>query len=153
MERLKVLALVGMLVMGITASAFASDWDVAGKVLTGVEGVRIVTGGRIDPIGKMIEVIQGGPRRTQEERCVYDYRGIGKGHCKREWVRHYVWKRKYIPQHREYSEKYGWIIVEAHYIRYRVEEGGHWEDRYDRDDGLYRDRDRDTDRERDRDRD
>ena len=134
MERLRILALTGMLVIGITASAFASDWDVAGKVLTGVEGVRIVTGGRVDPIGRMIEFIQGEPRRTQqEERYVYRYRDTEPS--RREWISHYVWRKKYIPEHTEYSEKYGQIIVEAHYIRYRVEEGGHWEDKYDRDEG------------------
>jgi len=134
MERLRILALTGMLVIGITASAFASDWDVAGKVLTGVEGVRIVTGGKIDPIGKMIEFIQGGPQRVrQEER--YAYRYNDRETYRREWVPHYAWKKKYISEHREYNEKYGEIIVEAHYIRYRVEEGGHWEDKYDRDKG------------------
>ena len=136
MERLRILVLTGMLVIGITVSAFASDWDVAGKVLTGVEGARIVSGGRIDPIGKMIDFIQG-PRRTtqQEERYVYRYRDTQPS--QREWVSHYVWKKKYIPEHSEYSEKYGEIIVEAHYIRYKVEEGGHWEIKHGRDEGTY----------------
>ena len=136
MERLKILALTSMLVIGITASAFASDWDVAGKVLTGVEGARIVTGGRFDPIGKMIEFVQGGPQRVrQEERYVYRYND--RETCEREWVSHYTWKRKYVPEHKEYSEKYGEIIVEAHYIRYQVEEGGHWEIKHGRDEGNY----------------
>lgn len=139
MERLRIFSLICALIIGITAPAFASDWDVAGKVLTGVEGVRIVSGGRIDPIGKMIEFIQGGPRRTQEE-VHYVHRYKDKEPCEREWVSHYVWKKKYIPQHSEYSEKYGQIIVEAHYIRYRVEEGGHWEVKRGRGEGEYRGR-------------
>ena len=125
MKRLGMFFLICALTVGITAPASASDWDVAGKVLTGVEGVRIVSGGRIDPIGKMIEFIQGPREKQQEERYVYRYRDTKPS--RREWVSHYVWKKKYIPQHSEYSEKYGQIIVEAHYIRYKVDEGGHWE--------------------------
>ena len=144
MKRLGMFFLIGASIIGITASAFASNWDVAGKVLTGVEGIRIVTGGKIDPIGKMIEFVQGGPQQVrQEER--YAYRYNDRETYRREWVPHYAWKKKYIPQHSEYSEKYGQIIVEAHYIRYQVEEGGHWEDKYDRDEGRdkgsYRGRD------------
>jgi len=126
MERLRIFFLIGALIIGITAPAFASDWDVAGKILTGVEGARIVTGGRIDPIGKMIDFIQG-PRRTTQQEERYVYRRRDTGPREREWVSHFAWKRKYIPEHAEYSEKYGEIIVEAHYIRYKVEEGGHWE--------------------------
>jgi len=136
MKRLGMFFLIGALTIGITAPAFASDWDIAGKVLTGIEGARIVTGGRVDPIGRMIDFIQGGPRRTQqEERYVRRYKDTEP--CEREWVSHYVWRKKYIPEHSEYSEKYGQIIVEAHYIRYKVEEGGHWEIKRGRDEGTY----------------
>jgi len=135
MKRLGIFFLIGALTIGITAPAFASDWDVAGKVLTGIEGARIVSGGRIDPIGKMIEFIQGPRRNQQEERYVYRYKETKPS--QREWVSHYVWKKKYIPEHTEYSEKYGQIVVEAHYIRYKVEEGGHWEIKRGRDEGTY----------------
>ena len=125
--------LTGVLLIGLAAPAFASDWDVAGKVLTGVEGVRIVTGGKIDPIGAMIGFMRD-PQPDQQNRYAY----ARKEHSRRVWVPHYVWKKEYIPEHREYSERYGRFIVEGHFIRYRVENGGHWVTRNARDDGDYR---------------
>ncbi|MDD5237508.1 MAG: hypothetical protein PHU96_00900 [Candidatus Omnitrophica bacterium] len=121
MKKISMFLLISTLLIGFIAPAFASDWDVAGKILTGIEGVRIISGGRIDPIGTMIDFVQG-PRRVHEERHVYVY----KEPCKRVWVPHYVWRREYIPAHVEYSQRYGKVFVEGRYIEYQVENGGHW---------------------------
>ncbi len=126
MRKLMYALLIGVFALSFTGTALASDWDVAGKILTGVEGLRIITGGRVDPVGAMIQVVQG-PRQGPQER----YRPVYEKPAKRVWVPEYVWKREYIPQHEEYSERYGKVIVEGHYIQYRVECGGHWEEHYD----------------------
>ncbi|MCM8756468.1 MAG: hypothetical protein NC817_00315 [Candidatus Omnitrophica bacterium] len=39
---------------------------------------------------------------------------------KKIWIPHYVCKREYVPAHREYRQDYEEIIVEAHYIKYKV---------------------------------
>ena len=125
--------LTGVLLIGLAAPAFASDWDVAGKVLTGIEGVRIVTGGKVDPVGAMIGLMQG-QQPNQQSRYAY----ARKEHSRRVWVPHYVWKKEYIPEHQEHSDRYGTFLVVGHFIRYRVENGGHWATRNARDDGDYR---------------
>jgi hypothetical protein len=46
--------------------------------------------------------------------------------CSKVWVPRYTWEEIYVPEHEEYSQEYGKIIVGAHYIRYQVERGGKW---------------------------
>jgi hypothetical protein len=124
-------------VIGISTRIFASDWDKAGKALAIIEGVRVVTGGKVDIIGTIT-----GINRPRQEAREYDRRqyagnnGWHRGNDKYEryervWVPHYVWKEIYVPRHTEHRPGYGEVIVEAHYERYQVEEGGHWEIRYD----------------------
>ena len=134
---------VAFIAAGIIAStvtiSFASDWDKAGKVLTIIEGLRVFTGGKVDLIGAITGI--NSPR--QESRSYRYSRGFDYpryvinpgGHyeyykdecCTRVWVPHYVWKEKYVPQHTEYKPGYGEVMVEGHYERYLVQEGGHWE--------------------------
>ncbi len=99
---------------------YASDWDTAGKIFAGIEGMRVLSGGNIDIIGSMTGINRHkGHSHTSYAKC--------HPHCShRVWVPKMVWKKKYVPQHKEYSEKYGEIIVESHYIKYQVERGGKW---------------------------
>ncbi len=129
------------LIVGIISTARASDWDKAGKILTGIEGVRIITGGNVDLIGTITGINRGKSERqgSQESRVVRrnDPRGCHRQpecaaryyrhSCAREWVAHLVWKEKYIPGHEEYRAEYGRVVfVEGHYVKYQVGEGGHW---------------------------
>jgi len=110
-------------VIGLSTKSYASDWDKAGKILTGIEGVRVLTGGRFDLIGNMFGI----NRSNRAEPARHKHQPQKRHYCThRVWVPHYVWKRKYIPQHREYDDKHGEVIVEGHYIRYQVEQGGKW---------------------------
>lgn len=120
MKRIVAVALVLVLVFSFTVSSFASDWDVAGKVLTGLEGLRILTGGKVDPIGNIAGI------NRQRKGSRYHHEGYVE-RCRKVWVPNLVWERKWIPEHREYDEKYGEIFVEGHYIKYKVERGGRWE--------------------------
>lgn len=99
--------------------AYASDWDVAGKVLTGIEGLRVVTGGKVDIIGSMT-----GINREKQATHYCSRRHIHV--CQRVWVPHYVWVKKWVPEHREFDGHLGEIVVEGHYIRYKAEKGGTW---------------------------
>jgi hypothetical protein len=121
MKKIIVMLLIVSLVCGWGVYAFASDWDVAGKVLTGIEGLRIFSGGKLDLIGNMF----GMNRDRQDERSHYAYRQ--KTDCRRIWVPAFTWEKKWIPEHSDYDERLGKIIVEGHYVRYRVERGGHWQ--------------------------
>ena len=132
--------------------AFASDWDKAGKALTIIEGLRVVTGGRVDVIGTLTGINRPGtvvavnttygPVERNDHQGGYDhprsygyerphYRGYrDQQHCsytKRVWVPNTVWRERYLPAHTEYQPGYGEVFVQAHYERYQVEEGGHWE--------------------------
>jgi hypothetical protein len=117
---------IAVLMASFTALSYASDWDVAGKVLTGIEGMRIITGGKVDIIGTMTGIKNNREHKDRscnkkeviyvKERSCTDY----------VWVPHFTWRKKYIPQHREYDQEYGEIIVEGHYISYKVEDGGSW---------------------------
>ena len=126
--------IVGIIFLGLLAGVniqqgYASDWDKAGKVLTIIEGARILTGGKVDIIGTLTG--------TKQDVASGRYEGYHRGdqvrgprYSRRVWIPHLVCKREYIPQHEEYSERYGRIIVEGHYITYQVEDGGHWASRY-----------------------
>jgi hypothetical protein len=137
MRRLIASLMVGLMIVvgiiGFWTPGYASDWDKAGKILTAFEGIRVLSGGNVDIIGS-ITGINKNNRYARTEK--HDYT-CTKKHNRCEvskpkccscdvWVPHMVWKRKYVPEHKEYSKEHGTIIVEAHYIRYRVEQGGHW---------------------------
>jgi hypothetical protein len=156
MKRLLLVALgVVVLGLGMQGVSYASDWDKAGKALTIIEGLRVVSGGQVDIIG----TVTGINNRHREEpvyrETVVMDRGYGHGYgrdnqryarhdrgpryveeryyrCEptRVWVPHYTWQQRYVPQHVEYhdGEKF---VVEGHYVSNKVEEGGHWETRYD----------------------
>lgn len=121
MKKILVIMLVISLVFGFGIYTYASDWDVAGKVLTGIEGLRILTGGKVDVIGNVTGI--GRDRRDRGRHYGYRHRE----HCRRVWMPRFVWKKKWVPEHREYDARLGEIIVEGHYIKYKVERGGHWE--------------------------
>lgn len=114
-------------------AAHASDWDKAGIALTGIEGLRILSGGKIDIVGKIfgIDNAASASQRLVKHDGRYprrDVKMVKRQSCvKQVWVPHYEWKRKFVPRHEEYHEKYGQIIVEAHYIQYQIEAGGHWD--------------------------
>jgi len=119
-------------VMGCATRSYASDWDKAGKILTGIEGVRIITGGKFDLIGNMFGI----SNKTQYPRGYNSQHRVKNNnkhtyskrqYCShRTWIPNYVWKKKYVPKHTEYDPEYGEVIVEGHYIRYQVEQGGKW---------------------------
>jgi hypothetical protein len=135
-KKFSVVAVIVILTFGLSAGTlFAGndeEWDTAGKVLAVIEGARIITGGTIDPLGNIAgigkNIFGSGNGRT----CGY---GRNKGYRpvhmassvpSQRWVPHYVWKRVYVPEREQYTEEYGTVIVEGHYIRYKVNEGGHW---------------------------
>ena len=141
MNRLIVIALImGSLLVGFSTCSYASDWDKAGKVFAVIEGLRVVTGGKVDVIGTSTGINKprqeareyGYSKDSNRQQYADNRRGRAKyERSERVWVPHYVWKEKYVPKHTEYRPGYGEVIVEGHYERYRVEEGGHWGTRDD----------------------
>lgn len=131
------------LVIGVNARCFASDWDKAGKALAIIEGVRVITGGQVDVIGTITGINRPrGENRDRKEyarggrdrdfgrpRYAYERRPYVK-QCEMIWVPHYVWVEKYIPKHTEHRPGYREVVVQAHYEKYQVEQGGHWEEVY-----------------------
>ncbi|MFA5099423.1 MAG: hypothetical protein WC547_00875 [Candidatus Omnitrophota bacterium] len=130
-----ILVSVGLMV-GMCAPCFASDWDKAGKVFAVTEGLRIVTGGAVDVLGS-ITGINRNRGQVREVACVrkndppryYARRVCRPEPCRveRVWVPNLVWREKFVPEHSEYRPGYGNIWIGAHYEKYQVEEGGHWE--------------------------
>ena len=123
MKNLTVLALIVMLSTVSIPDTFASDWDIAGKVLTGIEGLRIITGGNVDLIGSITGI---NSKRHPPQKTRRQHRYKHHEYCRRQWVPDHVWKKEWIPAHTEYSKKYGEIVVEGHFIKYKVTRGGHW---------------------------
>ena len=124
MQKIMVLLLIIVLSTGFSPASFASDWDVAGKVLTGIEGLRILTRGGVDIIGN-ITGIKEKRYTTGQGHHKHDYRRHED--CHRVWVPRFVWKKKWIPTHKEYDKRFGEIVVKGHYIKYKVERGGYWD--------------------------
>jgi hypothetical protein len=123
--------LIAFMTVG-SVPAYASDWDKAGIILTGIEGLRIVSGGNVDLIGSMFGI------GNQKNHVEYSYEYRSKHHKKftnryqcfeKVWVPHYVWERRYVPKHVECRDGHKKVIVEAHYIEHKIERGGHWEQR------------------------
>jgi hypothetical protein len=113
------------LLLAVALPGYASDWDKAGKILTGIEAVRILTGGNVDIIGSMTGVK---PRTEVLERQAYVYRGPSRhSEYNKIWVPNYVWIKEYVPRHTEYVAPYGKVLVEGHYVTRQVESGSHWE--------------------------
>ena len=141
MRKLVVMVLVaGSLVVGWSICSYASDWDKAGKAFAIIEGLRVVTGGKVDVIGTITGINRPGQearvysysREPDYKRYAGRYSGRGRDErYERVWVPHYVWIERYVPRHTEHRSGYGEVIIEGHYERYQVEEGGHWEFRED----------------------
>lgn len=135
-----IVLLAGLISGSIVVPTYASDWDKAGKVFAIIEGVRVITGGKVDVIGTITGINRPRERDDHREYASYshdcgNHYGQRKRHCckYKVWVPHYVWVEEYVPAHTEYEDGEK-IFVEGHYIKYQVEEGGHWEyrefDRY-----------------------
>lgn len=142
MKRLIILIAIACgCIMAMQAQSFASDWDKAGKALTITEGIRVITGGRVDLIGNITGI--NNPRGCDRgdgyfryysyepvRHRSYEYRPHAS-YYRQVWVPHMVWREKYVPRHTEYRPGFGEVVIEAHYERYLVEEGGHWETVYE----------------------
>jgi len=140
MKRLITVMLVaGVIAVPMTSTltpAYASDWDKAGKAFAILEGARVLTGGNIDIVGNLTGINRGNggwgglfgqqSQPVQPAQQVYYARQVSY-RPEPVWVPEYTWEEQYIPEHEAYSEQYGTVIVEGHYIRYRVESGGRWE--------------------------
>lgn len=136
MKNILIMFAASVFILGLSAVSYASDWDVAGKVLTGIEGLRIISGGNIDVIGHIAGINRNGNTQGQEYSHNY-YRQQGQEyahnhyrkteHYSKVWVPHYVWVRRWVPGHFEYVGRQGKEFVPGHFVRYKVERGGHWE--------------------------
>jgi len=138
MKKILILLIMGVFLTGTAAPSFASDWDKAGKALTIIEGLRLITGGRVDVVGS----IAGIGKKSDGEYAHVKYRKDRQHHrrhkhkvkrqyictIERAWVPHYEWRTKHIPSHATYDDELGKILVEEHYVKYKVKQGGHWEE-------------------------
>lgn len=115
----------------VLTPAYASDWDKAGKILTVVEGMRILTGGKVDVVGNITGINNKGDYYRKEP--VYSYRDTHRYHIRKKpyrvnvWVPHYAWIEEYVPGYRQYQPGRGMVYIEGHYVQRQVESGGHWE--------------------------
>jgi len=125
MKKILVFLMVLTVSLGMSITSYASDWDKAGKALTIIEGLRVFTGGNVDVIGSLTGINKN--KQYASYHSNNRYHSNSYKHQEKVWVPHFVWKKKYIPEHKEYSKEHGEIIVEGHYIKYKVETGGHWE--------------------------
>lgn len=147
MKKLAVMMFVAVaLAFGICRQGYASDWDKAGKILTVIEGMRVVTGGKVDIIGtitginkpreiarEVVYVKSYGGQRHYEQNYYGSHHRNYPAHFSRQervWVPHMVWKTKYVLAHTEYRPGCGEVFIEGHYEKFLAEEGGHWETVY-----------------------
>ena len=117
MKKTALILIITTTVVTVVVPAYASDWDKFGKIMAGIEGVRILSGGRVDILGTITGI-------NDNNDCGGRISTVS---CRRVWVpRNVVWKKVYVPQHKEHHPKYGKVIVEGHYIKYKVVRGGYW---------------------------
>ena len=83
MKKIAIVAAV-LVLLGFAGVSHASDWDLVGKVLTGVEGARILTGGRVDVIGSVMGI--SGINAVRQERVIVIEKQVPR---RRIWVPEY----------------------------------------------------------------
>ncbi|MFH1772130.1 MAG: hypothetical protein ABH872_04865 [Candidatus Omnitrophota bacterium] len=83
----KVVLLFAALAMFSGAATYASDWDTAGKILTGIAGLRILSGGKVDIIGSMTGVNQS---QNNAQTTYYYYGGKPSRHGGTVYYRTYT---------------------------------------------------------------
>jgi len=124
---------IALSLAGTLKLSYAGDeeWATAGKVLAVVEGVRVITGGNVDVIGNVAGINKNkglfSSGNSHPRRYESKYKYVKNYTPNKIWVPHYMWKEKYIPEHEEYDPEYGHIIISGHTIKYKFENGGHWE--------------------------
>lgn len=119
MKRNAIVLIMLGIALSFTAPVYASDWGKFGKAVAVVEGLRVITGGRVDIVASLTGL--NCDKRDHAHRSHY--------RCCPEkiWVpKKIVWKTKYVPQHIERAPNGKRRVVEGHYIKYKVEEGGYW---------------------------
>ncbi len=124
--RRTVMALLVIILLSFSATTFASSWDMVGKVLTGIEGARILTGGRFDVIGNVMDIAK---IRQDRDETIYEKRVYvveQPAPRSRVWVPNYSYREEWVPAHWECDPRLGQIFIEGHYVRYQVENGGYW---------------------------
>ncbi len=104
-------------------SSFASDWGVAGKILTGIEGARILTRGDVDVFGSLFGFNKT-DKYSSSKKHNHSYRS--KHSCQYIQIPTTVWKKKWIPTYTEYDDMLGEVIVEGHYVKYRSYDNHQW---------------------------
>ena len=131
---LKVVALIAALSVFYASKSFASDWDKAGIALTVTEGLRVLSGGQIDVIGSVT-----GIHRPPDYD--HDYPEVSYRHSRHDrvyrnpvllcdkkiWVPHYEWRKRFVPGTVHYEPGYGKVVEAGHFVRVKVQVGGHWE--------------------------
>jgi hypothetical protein len=141
MKKILTGALVIPILVLMTVPSYASDWDKAGKILTAFEGLRIISRGEVDILGNLTGIDKDteyahrkhhSRRRRARRHHRRPHKHYAKHHgCYQEiWVPQYEWRRKYIPKHKVHDPELGKIIVEGHYVKYKVESGGYFKTSY-----------------------
>jgi hypothetical protein len=127
MKNIAIVAAV-FVMLGFAGVSGASDWDLVGKVLTGIEGARIITGGKIDVIGSVMDIGRGGPRGQnrviREKQVIVVEKPVSRD---RIWVPEYRMEEVWVPVQTVHDRKCGNVYIGGHYVQYKVEDGGHWE--------------------------
>jgi len=129
-EMKKIAIVAAMLaLLGFAGMSHASDWDLVGKVLTGVEGARILTGGRVDIIGSVMDISGIGCGRQdggimRRGKTIVVEKPVP---CNRIWVPEYRYKDVWVPGHYVRDPRHGRIYIKGHCVQRRTECGGHWE--------------------------
>jgi len=90
MKKLIVIATIGILSLGFAISTYASDWDTFGKVMAGVTGLRVITGGQVDIVGGIFGIGGETYYSPEDYRC-YRYYSSRYGYYFRCYPRDYYW--------------------------------------------------------------
>jgi len=112
--------------MAISLPVYASDWGKFGKVMAGIEGLRILTGGNVDVVGALTGINNDRHQpQVVTASTTYIVRERPRHH-QRIWVPNKVWINEYVPAHYEYVPGRGQVYIGGHYVQYEVEQGGYW---------------------------
>lgn len=122
---IKLISILSIFIVA-TSTLYASDWGIVGKVLTGIEGTRLITGGKVDIIGAITGINNTSDRYHAPRANARAHRSYNNC-CQRVWVPQTTLKKVWVPRHREYDPYRGEVIVEGHYLTYEIQTGGYWQ--------------------------
>ena len=112
-QRIALITLTIAVIATSSVTADANDWGTVGKVLTGVTGLRLITGGNVDIIGNLTG-INSDRAHTYGRRNTRYYTHSRRCHYMSQPI--VVYEKEWVPGYTIHDRYRGTTFIEGYYI-------------------------------------